>query len=230
VEKRNQALPAEIGPVAGAVVLFGWLAGAVLRGATMALDGAARNAIHAWASPWLTAAMLAITRLGEPEILIPLGALLVWRLFSTGRQRAAWLFLAAAIGGEALDQTLKLVYHRVRPQAFFGYAQPGGYGFPSGHAMMSCCFYGVAAAILTPRIRRRAGRVLAWTAVGLLAAALGLSRLYLGVHYPSDVLAGYLAGAIWARAVFIGFELRPRRAGPTKGSSRWRRWGRRAAG
>jgi len=229
VEKRNQTLTAGIGSAAGAVLLFGWLAGAVLRGETMALDSAARNAVHAWASPWLTAALRAITSLGEPEILIPLGALLVWRLFSTGRQRAAWLLLAAAIGGEVLDQTLKLVYHRVRPEAFFGYAQPGGYGFPSGHAMMSCCFYGVAAAILTARIGWR-GRVLAWAMVGLLAAALGFSRVYLGVHYPTDVLAGYLAGAIWAAAVRIGFELRLRRAGPTKGSSGWRRWGRRAAG
>jgi undecaprenyl-diphosphatase len=211
MEKQNRTLMAGFLAAAGALVLFGWLAGAVLRGQTMTLDGAVRNAVHAWATPGLTAAMRGVTRLGAAEALIPLAALLLWRLRATGRQRAAVLFLVAAVGAEALELILKLVFRRARPEAFFGYLQPLGYSFPSGHAIVSCCFYGVAAAILTVRMRSRAARALTWAGAGLLAAVIGFSRVYLGVHYPSDVLAGYMAGVIWVAAVRAGYEIRLRR-------------------
>ena len=63
--------------------------------------------------------------------------------------------------------------------------------------MFSFCFYGVLAGLLAGRIGSRLGRVLIWTLAALLVAAIGLSRIYLGVHYPSDVIAGYLAAALW---------------------------------
>ena len=75
--------------------------------------------------------------------------------------RAALIFVIAALGAEALDALLKLLFRRPRPVAFFGYAQPLTYSFPSGHSVVSCCFYGVAAAILTARMRSPAPRILA---------------------------------------------------------------------
>lgn len=218
MEKPSHPLAAGFAAACG-LALFGWLAGAVAHGKTMAIDMAIRDAVHAWASPGLTAAMRVVTRLGAAELLVPLGLLLAWGLAAAGRWPAARLFLVAAIGGEVLDQALKTAYQRVRPLAFFGYPQPLGYGFPSGHAMMSFCFYGVAAAILTAGMRSRSGRALIWGCVGLLAAALGFSRVYLGVHYPSDVLAGYLAAAIWVAAVRVVCLVAWRRGAPTRGSS-----------
>ena len=74
---------------------------------------------------------------------------------------------------------------------------PRTYSFPSGHSLFSFCFYGVLAGLLTRRIASRIGRILIWTFAALLVAAIGLSRIYLGVHYPSDVIAGYLAASLW---------------------------------
>jgi undecaprenyl-diphosphatase len=211
MDKPKRALMLGFSIAAGVLVLFGWLAEAVLHGETQALDAAVRNAVHAWATPELTRLMLGITWLGEVAVLVPLAALLVWRLIATGRGRAARVFLVAAIGAEALDQILKLVFHRARPEAFFGYAEPLGYSFPSGHAIVSCCFYGVAAEILTARMRSRAGRVVTWGGAGILVAAIGFSRVYLGVHYASDVLAGYMAAVIWVAATRAAYEIRLRR-------------------
>jgi len=216
MEKQNRALVLGFSTAAGVLVLFGWLAEAMLRGQTLAMDTAVRNAVHARATPVLTAAMLVITRLGQVEVLIPLAVLLVWHLKTRGRQQAVRLFLVAAIGAEALEQLLKLVFHRTRPEAFFGYAQPWGYSFPSGHAIVSCCFYGAAAAILTVRMRSHARRVLTWAGAGLLVAAIGFSRVYLGVHYPSDVLAGYMAAVIWVAATRLAYAIRLRRTNGTR--------------
>lgn len=219
MERQSRTLIGGVAGAAGALMLFGWLAGEVLHGDTTRFDAAVRNAIHGWASPRLTLAMRFVTQLGDPAFLMPLSILLMWRLVVTGRRRAALVLLAAAVGAEALDQILKLVFHRLRPEAFFGYPQPLGYSFPSGHSVVSCCFYGVAAAILTVRMQSRARRALTWMAAVLLAGAIGFSRVYLGVHYPSDVIAGYAAAVIWVAAVRIGYEIRLRRTGPTGGSS-----------
>src|SRR5262249_13358292 len=127
------------------------------------------------------------------------------------RRRAALIFVAACVGAEALSEILKLVFRRARPEAFFGLVSPVTYSFPSGHSVMSACFYGVVAAILTTRMESRAGKIAIWTAAVLPAVAVGFSRVYLGVHYPSDVLAGYAAAAIWVGTVRTGYEIWLRR-------------------
>lgn len=205
MEKQSRAMIAGFLASAGALALFGWLASEVLRGQTMAFDNSIRDAIHAWATPKLTRAMRGVTLLGAPQFLIPFAGLLVWRLMATGRRQAGLVFLVSAAGAEALDQVLKMVFRRERPEAFFGYAEPLGYSFPSGHSIVSCCFYGVAAAIVTVRMKRRSGKALTWAAAGMLALAIGFSRVYLGVHYPSDVLAGYAGAVIWVAAVRAGY-------------------------
>jgi undecaprenyl-diphosphatase len=213
VEKHNRALIAGFLGAAAALVLFGWLTGEVMHGGSMRFDTAVRDAIHARASVRLTSVMRGATQLGSPAVLITLGVLLVWRLWAQGRRLAARLFIVACLGAEALDQILKVVFRRVRPEAFFGLDEPGGYSFPSGHSVMSACFYGAAAAILTTRMESRTAKTVIWGGAALLALAIGFSRVYLGVHYPTDVLAGYSAAAIWAGAVRTGYEIWLRRQG-----------------
>jgi len=118
-------------------------------------------------------------------------------------------FLTVA-GAEILDQVLKYIFHRVRPQAFFGLAEPMGYSFPSGHALVSCTFFGVLAAMAAARTSSRTRRVMYYALAAVLVAAVGFSRIYLGVHYPTDVLAGYAAGVVWTFSVAWVRRLRRR--------------------
>jgi undecaprenyl-diphosphatase len=177
---------------------FAILARLVMSGATKDFDAAIRNAIHSWANPLLTRAMLGITNLGAPTFLLTVGAVLVWRFYVARRPRAAIIFAIATIGAELLDQALKYSFRRARPDVFFGMAQPPSYSFPSGHSVESACFYGVLAAILTVGTPSRLRKAGIWTAAALLTLAIGTSRIYLGVHYPTDVLGGYALAVAWA--------------------------------
>ncbi|HLY91696.1 MAG TPA: phosphatase PAP2 family protein, partial [Candidatus Angelobacter sp.] len=85
---------------------------------------------------------------------------------------------------------------------FFG-SLPNSYSFPSGHALTSLCFYGVMAGLLSARIKSLPWRIVMWTLAVLLIVSIGLSRIYLGVHYPSDVLAGYLAATLWVTGIIV---------------------------
>ena len=104
--------------------------------------------------------------------------------------------MISILGALVLDLSLKYAFHRARPAPFFG-PLPHTYSFPSGHALFSFCFYGVLAGLLADRVRSFKLRILVWTLAALLVAAIGVSRIYLGVHYPSDVIAGYLTATLW---------------------------------
>jgi undecaprenyl-diphosphatase len=212
VRVRNRALYWGFPAAAAALIAFAWLAHGALRERTAGLDAAVRNAVHAWATPGLTFAMLCATQLGSGPFLIGVGALAIWRLAAAGRKHAALLLAVAALGGEALDQILKLCFHRPRPEAFFGLMDPSTYSFPSGHALTATCFYGALAALLAARTRPLAAKAGLWALAAALAALIGLSRVYLGVHYPSDVLAGYAAAVVWLAAVRAGYGVWRRRS------------------
>jgi membrane-associated phospholipid phosphatase len=196
-----------------ALLLFAWLAREVTRGDAMRLDTPIRSAVHARSSPPLTAMMRGVSLIGSEVVLAPLGVILVWWLVAAKRRRAAVVFGVAALGAEGLDQIMKLLFNRSRPEPFFGYASPITHSFPSGHAMVSCCFFGVLAAILAARERSRARRMAIFAAAALLVGLMGFSRVYLGFHYPTDVLAGYAAAVIWLAVVRAGYEIWLRRAG-----------------
>ena len=192
-----------------ALILFVWLAREVMRGDAMRLDTPIRNTVHARSSPPLTAMMRGLSLIGSEVGLVPLGAILVWWLVAAKRRRAAVVLAVAALGAEALDQIMKLLFNRPRPEPFFGLASPITHSFPSGHAMVSCCFFGVLAAILAARgapwARSRARRISIFAAAAILVALMGFSRVYLGFHYPTDVLAGYAAAVVWLGVVRAGY-------------------------
>jgi undecaprenyl-diphosphatase len=198
-----------------ALILFVWLAREVSSGDAMRLDAPIRNAVHARSSPPLTAIMRGVSLCGSEVVLVPLGIILVWWLVAVKRRRAAVVFAVAALGAEALDQIMKLLFYRPRPEPFFGLASPITHSFPSGHAMVSCCFFGVLAVILAARgapwARSRLKRTAIFAAAALVVALMGFSRVYLGFHYPTDVLAGYAAAVIWlavVRTVHVAFTTR----------------------
>lgn len=175
--------------------LFGWVAENVAHDRTTNFDLSVRMRIHSYASPGLTKAMIAISFLGGYGLVI--AAILTLVVFLHFRWRRATLWLVVTIlGALVLDLTLKYAFHRARPTPFF-VDLPHTYSFPSGHALFSFCFYGVLAGLLMGRTQSRRARVLIWLSAATLVGAIGLSRIYLGVHYPSDVIAGYLTATLW---------------------------------
>jgi undecaprenyl-diphosphatase len=184
-----------------ALLLLAWLGNEVLQGDTQHFDQVVREGVHRYASPGMTRVMTTISLLGYNVLIVEL--LIAFALFAWLRWRRAAVWLGVAMAGSlALDLTLKYIYHRTRPTAYFG-AAPHSYSFPSGHALCSFCFYGVLAGLLSDRTKSLALRVLIWIAAAMLVIAIGLSRIYLGVHYPSDVVAGYLAAAVWVGAIIV---------------------------
>jgi undecaprenyl-diphosphatase len=207
VRSKNRAWIAGFAIAVLAALFFAALAHAVVQGRTRSFDLAVRSTIHSWATPRFTEAMSAVTQLGSTTILLPLGAILVWRLYVAGRLRAAVLLAITALGAQVFDQALKFEFRRPRPEVFFGLAQPGTYSFPSGHSLTSCCFYGVLAAILTAGAMSRGRRILIWAVAAAITLSVGFSRVYLGVHYPTDVLGGYAVAVVWVAMVRAAYEI-----------------------
>lgn len=106
-------------------------------------------------------------------------------------------------GEVVINLTLKNSFLRPRPAQYFDFPLPSSYSFPSGHAFASLCFFGAAAWIVSTRTENCALQIGAWLAAVFLILIIGLSRIYLGVHYPSDVLSGYAAAFVWVSAVVL---------------------------
>ena len=130
----------------------------VLEADTRQFDTFMRTVIHRLASPALTSIMQKISYLGSVAVLATLGLLATLLFYYYHRQRAAALLVITMAGAAGLDLVLKHAFHRARPLPYFG-TSPSSYSFPSGHALGSLCFYGVLAAILTARTRKRAARL-----------------------------------------------------------------------
>ena len=114
--------------------------------------------------------------------------------------RRHWLeaagFLLCLAGEAILNLGLKTLFERSRPELFQVVAE-AGYSFPSGHAMMSICLYGMVVFLITRHIRSWHWRLVVIIFALVLVATIGVSRVYLGVHYPTDVVAGFFAGGSW---------------------------------
>ena len=133
--------------------------------------------------------MRGITNFGSDPVLVAFGLVFLWRMISTGRDREARLFIATSIASALLYQILNRAIHRPRPPMFFGLPTPGGFSFPSGHSVKSSTVYIAMAMLGSDRMLARACAV-------ALAGTIGFSRIYLGMHYPSDVLGGFTIGAL----------------------------------
>ena len=181
-----------------ALLVFIVLAVAISAGAMGGFDGPIRERARRLASPWGEHVMFGITELGYEWLMIPLGLLLFWWLTKSGRHPEAILFAISTLSAEAFSQILKPVFHRHRPEPFFGLHAPTTYSFPSGHAFIGLVYY----AMLATLISRRRGIRAAGVVVGVL---VGLSRIYLGVHFPSDVAAGFALGVFWLAMARLSF-------------------------
>lgn len=147
---------------------------------------------------WLKGTMRDFTALGSPAILVTLVVVVAGALLVRRQYRALALVLAATIGGRLLNVALKGWFQRPRPALALHLTEVSTPSFPSGHAMDSAVIYFTLAALLARFVRLRSLTVYLLGVAALLSFCAGVSRVYLGVHYPSDVLAGWTAGLGWA--------------------------------
>ena len=190
---------------ANAAVLFCGLAFAMQTNRLVGNDEAVRMAMHGLASPLLTFLAQKVSWFGDLVVLAFFGAVVVAVLVKLRRRDAALFLVVSMLGALALENGLKFSFQRVRPPAFFG-SEPWTYSFPSGHALFSACFYGVAAIVASRAFPTVAGKAAIWIATVVLVLMIGAARIYLGVHYPSDVLAGYLVAIAWIALLLAAFQ------------------------
>jgi undecaprenyl-diphosphatase len=181
-------------------LLFAVLALAVAGGSAAGFDAAVRNQIHARATAALTETAQLLTFAGSAKVWVPGLAVALAACWMAGERKRALGLAMVMAGATLLDNGLKLAFHRVRPEVFFG-VLPDTFSFPSGHALFALCFYGALATVVASRLGSTLLRLALWVAAALLILGIGLSRIYLGVHYPTDVLAGFLAGGACLSAV-----------------------------
>lgn len=192
---------------AGALVLFSWLAEEVFEGDARHFDEEVRAVVNRQSNPTLTTAMHGVTYLGSTAFILSacVGGAVTFYLLRW--HRAAALLLITMAGAFVLNLVLKLSFRRARPDPFFGITAPDSFSFPSGHTLFSFCLFGTLAVVIHQRMRGTAARVALWSCAGALVTLVGLSRVYLGVHYPTDVVASCLAASVWVLSVALGDRL-----------------------
>lgn len=187
---------------AGATLLFIALAANAPKGTYVEAELSLMRALRHDGVPvgphWLASAVRDLTALGSAVVLLLLIALILGYLCLRRRYRLALLVMVSTLGGEILNTALKNSFERARPDASLRLVEVTSTSFPSGHAMAASIFYLTIGMVLARATTRRREKIYFLATAILLTALAGCSRVYLGVHYPTDVLAGWSAGAAWA--------------------------------
>jgi undecaprenyl-diphosphatase len=186
--------------------LFVELASHVKSGATQTFDEAVMRWIGAHRIDWIERSLLEITALGTGLVVMMIVLVSALFLIATQHRFSAFLLLVASAGGIVLNAVLKSSFDRPRPQLFEWLTEPSSSSFPSGHAMSSAIVYFTVAYLIARLEKRRWMRAVTIIASLLIVLLISVSRLYLGVHYPSDVLAGMVIGLAWAGFCLAGLE------------------------
>src|SRR5438105_1187835 len=193
--------------ISGLVLLFALITEEVLEGDTAALD---RRIIHLFRDPadpslplgppWLHEAMRDVTSLGSTVVLAAVLILVSLYLLLSNNRAAALLLFVAVVGGQIISTAIKWGIDRPRPDLPDWAPHVVTPSFPSGHAMLSTVTYLTIGALLA-RVEQRTMLRVYYVAVAIfLTVSVGISRVYLGVHWPTDVLAGWVVGSAWALA------------------------------
>lgn len=190
-----------------AAAAFAQLAEAVVEGQTQAFDDAILRFMGENGAPWLDTLVLEVTALGARVVVYMVVLVASAFLWQSRHHYSAAMLWVAVIGSGLINTVLKLTFNRPRPDVFPWRTQHVGLAsFPSGHAMTSMVVYGTLAFLIGRLAPTRLLRRLTWALAALVVVLVGLSRLYLGVHYPSDVLAGFVIGGAWAIICALGME------------------------
>ncbi len=188
-----------------AVSLFLFIAHEVADGDHLALDGAIMHSVQTALSTrpdgsiWLGELARDVTALGSMIVLTTLTVLIAGFLALSRRSGAALFLIISAAGGQILNTALKLLYGRPRPESALRWLEIDSLSFPSGHSTLSAVVYLTLAVLLARMTESKRQKTYLISSALLLSFLVGLSRVYLGVHYPTDVVAGWALGIAWAQ-------------------------------
>jgi undecaprenyl-diphosphatase len=190
------------------LVAVGWALGTVVQDVlgnrSSSLDGTVARYVAEHRTPWLTTVLRTVTWLGSTAVTIPVSAVIGLLMRRRTGRWSPMAQLAVAIGGAvAISNIVKQLVARPRPHVGRIISSAGGYAFPSGHAIQAVL---VSTTLALLASRSSTARVVAWTAAIVVTLAVGWSRVYLGVHWLTDVLGAYVLGAAWAVATCFTFS------------------------
>ena len=165
---------------------------------TTAFDDGLLHWMHAHQTPWVTALARGLAWFGNPPVIVGMAVLgvivgLVWRKV----RGAAWTLPIAVVGAGLIIQGVKITFQRPRPTLFHPLLHESGYSFPSGHSLISVVVYGLLGYFAMHLFGRRVPRLVVGIVTVAIILLVGVSRVYVGVHFPTDVLAGWTAGIPW---------------------------------
>lgn len=183
------------------------LADEVVEGETQAFDEwavrAMRRADDAIGSPVLPEVARDVTALGSVSVLALMIIAAAGYLLIRRQYRAMWFTLAATISGAIISSVLKEFFSRERPSVVPHLTDVDTASFPSGHSMLSAVVYLTLGSLLMRATRERRAKIYIFGVALIMAMLIGVTRIYLGVHYPTDVLAGWTAGMTWAAVCWL---------------------------
>ncbi|WP_339113468.1 phosphatase PAP2 family protein [Thioclava sp. GXIMD2076] len=196
--------------IGGGIWAFGAIAAEMTEGDTTAFD----RAILLWfrngddlavlnGPAWMETVVRDITALGGVTVLGALTVFTAGYLLMEGYRRQVWVLLAAVIGGQVVSNITKMLFDRTRPDLVPHGTDVTSASFPSGHSMMATITWLTLAVMLARLQARRRTRAYLISVAVLIAVSVGISRVALGVHWPTDVLAGWSIGAAWALACML---------------------------
>ena len=219
----------ELSILAGGIILlllllgFARLTDEVFTGETQHFDEQLLRSLRSAADPatpigppWLQGGALDITALGSPTVLGLVGLFVVGFLLLQGMYRNALFVFVASSGGWLLNSALKSFFQRPRPEIVPHLRDVWTLSFPSGHAMTSAAVYLTLGALMMRISKRRVTKFYCIASAMLVTFLVGASRIYLGVHYPTDVLGGWLVGLSWALLCWLVERAIERRTGLAK--------------
>ena len=178
----------------------------VLEQETFALDKTILLSINQLSTPTLDTLMLGITRMGDPKTVVPLTLVVLFLLLWKRKKVEARFFAINAFGGAVLSYALKLAFSKPRPDLWQQHIEEITYSYPSGHALGSVVLYGFIAYLMATFYPRYASAIYAIAIVLMLG--IGFSRLYLGVHWPTDIVGGYGVGLLWITVCIMLMRLK----------------------
>ena len=187
----------------GLAILFGYLAAAIGNESIEHFDLAVINFIQGMEMHWLTPIIKVFTWIGSGYVVAPITIIAFVLLFFVYQYREqAFLLVTVVVGTVILNGLLKLYFKRERPE-IYRILEETGFSFPSGHTMMAFSLYTIIAYILWRNVKTTLNRVLLILFTTFMIVIIPASRIYLGVHYPSDIVGGFIASALWVSIVMV---------------------------